>query len=103
MQIKMPEMPVEFDPARLLVYPVFALLDQGQRCDTQTAMPKLYASEMGARVATRAMEVMGAYGLSEEDQMARLFRDARVMTVPDGTSDIQRLLIAKNITGLSAY
>jgi len=66
-------------------------------------MAKLYASEMGARVTSRAMEVMGAYGLSEDDPMPRLFRDARVMTVPDGTSDIQRLLIAKNITGLSAY
>jgi alkylation response protein AidB-like acyl-CoA dehydrogenase len=102
-QIKIAEMAVEIDAARLLVYRGLALLDQGQRCDTQTAMAKLYASEMGARVASRAMEVMGAYGLSEEDQMARLFRDARVMTVPDGTSDIQRLLIAKNITGLSAY
>lgn len=102
-QIKIAEMAVEIDAARLLVYRGLALLDRGERCDTQTAMAKLYASEMGARVASRAMEVMGAYGLSEEDEMARLFRDARVMTVPDGTSDIQRLLIAKNITGLSAY
>lgn len=102
-QIKIAEMAVQIDAARLLVYRGLALLDQGERCDTQTAMAKLYASEMGARVASLAMEVMGAYGLSEDDPMARLFRDARVMTVPDGTSDIQRLLIAKNITGLSAY
>lgn len=102
-QIKIAEMAVEIDAARLLVYRGLALLDRGERCDTQTAMAKLYASEMGARVTSRAMEVMGAYGLSEEDPMPRLFRDARVMTVPDGTSDIQRLLIAKNITGLSAY
>lgn len=102
-QIKIAEMAVEIDAARLLVYRGLALLDKGERCDTQTAMAKLYASEMGARVASRAMEIMGAYGLSEEDSMPRLFRDARVMTVPDGTSDIQRLLIARNITGLSAY
>ncbi|MCL4714642.1 MAG: acyl-CoA/acyl-ACP dehydrogenase [Hyphomonadaceae bacterium] len=102
-QIKIAEMAVEIDAARLLVYRGLALLDKGERCDTQTAMAKLYASEMGARVASRAMEIMGAYGLSEEDPMPRLFRDARVMTVPDGTSDIQRLLIARNITGLSAY
>jgi len=102
-QIKIAEMAVEIDAARLLVYRGLALLDQGERCDTQTAMAKLYASEMGARVTSRAMEIMGAYGLSEDDPMPRLFRDARVMTVPDGTSDIQRLLIAKNITGLSAY
>lgn len=102
-QIKIAEMAVEIDAARLLVYRGLALLDRGERCDTQTAMAKLYASEMGARVTSRAMEVMGAYGLSEDDPMPRLFRDARVMTVPDGTSDIQRLLIAKNITGLSAY
>jgi len=102
-QIKIAEMAVEIDAARLLVYRGLTLVDDGVRCDTQTAMAKLYASEMGARVTSRAMEIMGAYGLSEEDSMARLFRDARVMTVPDGTSDIQRLLIAKNITGLSAY
>jgi alkylation response protein AidB-like acyl-CoA dehydrogenase len=102
-QIKIAEMAVEIDAARLLVYRGLALLDRGERCDTQTAMAKLYASEMGARVTSRAMEVMGAYGLSEDDPMPRLFRDARVMTVPDGTSDIQRLLIARNITGLNAY
>lgn len=102
-QIKIAEMALDLDAARLLVYRGLALLDQGARCDTQTAMAKLYASEMGVRVTHKAVEVMGAYGISEDDPMPGLFRDARVMIVPDGTSDIQRLLIAKNITGLSAY
>jgi alkylation response protein AidB-like acyl-CoA dehydrogenase len=102
-QIKIAEMAVDIDAARLLVYRGLALLDQGERCDTQTAMAKWFASEMGVRVTHRAVDIMGAYGLSEDDPMPRLFRDARVMTIPDGTSDIQRLLIARNITGLSAY
>ena len=102
-QIKIAEMAVDIDAARLLVYRGLALLDQGARCDTQTAMAKWYASEMGVRVTHRAVDIMGAYGLSEDDPMPRLFRDARVMTIPDGTSDIQRLLIARNITGISAY
>lgn len=102
-QIKIAEMAVDIDAARLLVYRGLALLDQGARCDTQTAMAKWYASEMGVRVTHRAVDIMGAYGLSEGDPMPRLFRDARVMTIPDGTSDIQRLLIARNITGISAY
>ncbi len=102
-QIKIAEMAVDLDAARLLVYRGLALLDHGARCDTQTAMAKWFASEMGVRVTHRAVDIMGAYGLSEDDPMPRLFRDARVMTIPDGTSDIQRLLIARNITGVSAY
>jgi alkylation response protein AidB-like acyl-CoA dehydrogenase len=102
-QIKIAEMAVDLDAARLLVYRGLSLLDAGQRCDTQTSMAKWYATEMGVRVTHRAMEIFGAYGLSPEYPVEQLFRNARVMPVPDGTSDIQRLVIGRNITGISAF
>ncbi|MEJ0028812.1 MAG: acyl-CoA dehydrogenase family protein [Rhizomicrobium sp.] len=102
-QIKLAEAATELDAARLLVYRGLALVDRGARCDTQTSMAKLFATEAGVRITHRCLEVFGANGLSPEFPVEKLFRDARVMTVPDGTSDIQRLLIARNLTGVSAF
>lgn len=102
-QIKIADSAADLDAARLLVYRGLALIDRGSRCDTQTSMAKLFATEAGARITHRCLEVFGANGLSPEYPIERLFRDARVMTVPDGTSDIQRLLIGRNLTGVSAF
>lgn len=102
-QIKLAESAAELEAARLLVYRGMALVDRGARCDTQTSIAKLFATEAAVRVTHRCLEVFGANGLSPEYPIERLFRDARVMTVPDGTSDIQRLLIGRNLTGMSAY
>ncbi len=102
-QIKLAEMATDLDAARLLVYRGLALVDRGARCDTQTSMAKLFATEAGIRITHLALEVFGANGLSPDYPANRLFRDARVMSVPDGTSDIQRLLIARNLTGVSAF
>ena len=102
-QIKLAEAAADLDAARLLVYRGLALVDLGARCDTQTAMAKLFATEAGIRITHRCLEVFGANGLSPEYPVQRLFRDARVMSVPDGTSDIQRLLIGRNLTGVSAF
>lgn len=101
--IKIAESAADLDAARLLVYRGLALVDGGARCDTQTAMAKLFATEAGVRITHRCLEVFGANGLSPEYPIQRLFRDARVMPVPDGTSDIQRLLIARNLTGVAAF
>jgi alkylation response protein AidB-like acyl-CoA dehydrogenase len=102
-QIKIAESATELEAARLLVYRGMQLVDRGARCDTQTSMAKLFATEAGVRITHRCLEVFGAHGLSPEYPIERLFRDARVMTVPDGTSDIQRLLIGRNLTGMAAY
>lgn len=102
-QVKLAEMATDLDAARLLVYRGLALVDRGARCDTQTSMAKLFATEAGIRTTHRALEVFGANGLSPDYPVNRLFRDARVMSVPDGTSDIQRLLIGRNLTGVSAF
>lgn len=102
-QIKLAEMATDLDAARLLVYRGLVLVDRGARCDTQTSMAKLYATEAAIRITHRALEVFGANGLSPDYPVNRLFRDARVLSVPDGTSDIQRLLIARNLTGAAAF
>ncbi len=102
-QIKIAEMATDLDAARLLVYRGLALVDKGVRCDTQTSIAKLFATEAGVRVAHRALEIFGANGLSPEYPINRIYRDARVMSVPDGTSDIQRLVIGRNLTGHSAF
>ena len=102
-QIKIAEAATDLDAARLLVYRGLELVDRGERCDTETSMAKLFATEAGVRITHRCLEVFGANGLSPEYPIERLFRDARVMTVPDGTSDIQRLVIGRNLTGISAF
>lgn len=102
-QIKIAESAADLDAARLLVYRGLALVDRGSRCDTQTSIAKLFATEAGVRITHRCLEVFGANGLSPEYPIERLFRDARVMPVPDGTSDIQRLVIGRNLTGVSAF
>jgi alkylation response protein AidB-like acyl-CoA dehydrogenase len=97
------EMATELDCARLLTYRALSLLDQGVRCDTQTTMAKYYATEAGVRITSKAIEIHGAYGLTKEFPLEQYFRDARVMTIPDGTSEIQKLIIARNLLGMAAF
>jgi len=97
------EMATELDCARLLTYRGFYLLDQGARCDTQTSMAKYYATEVAVNITSKAIEIHGGYGLTKEFPLEQYFRDARVMTIPDGTSEIQKLIVARNLLGLSAF
>jgi alkylation response protein AidB-like acyl-CoA dehydrogenase len=87
---------VEYEAARALV--VFAAWRKmvGQPYGEKSAMAKLYASEAANRTAYRAVQVHGGYGYSREYRVERLFRDARVLTLYEGTSEIQRLVIARN-------
>ncbi len=98
------DMATELDAARLLTYRAFWMVDRGARCDTQTSMAKYFATEAAVRITSRAIQIHGAYGLSREYPVERLFRDARMMTIPDGTSQIQKLVIARNLLGgLAAF
>ena len=97
------EMATELDCARLLTYRGLSLLDQGVRCDTQTSMAKWYATEAAVRIASRAIQVHGGYGLTKEFPVERHFRNARMTPIPDGTTEIQKLIIARNILGVSAF
>jgi alkylation response protein AidB-like acyl-CoA dehydrogenase len=97
------EMATELDCARLLTYRGLYLLDQGLRCDTQTLMAKYYATEAGVRITSKAIQIHGGYGITKEFPLEQYFRDARIMTIPDGTSEIQKLIIARNLLGLAAF
>ncbi|MBI2963273.1 MAG: acyl-CoA/acyl-ACP dehydrogenase [Deltaproteobacteria bacterium] len=97
------DMATELDAARLLMLRGLHLVQKGIRCDTQTSMAKYFATEAAVRIASRAIEVHGAYGLSRELSIELHFRNARMMTIPDGTSEIQKLVIGRNLIGLAAF
>ena len=66
-------------------------------------MAKAFATEMGVRVTSKAVEIHGAYGLAEELAVERYFRDARCYTIPDGTTEIQKLIIGREVLGMQAF
>ncbi len=90
---------VEYDAARLLTLRAAAMKDRGQRHSAESAMAKLYASEMSTRVTHRALQVFGGYGYTTEYGMERHYRDARITEIYEGTSEIQRIVIAKSAIG----
>ena len=102
-QAYLAEMATELDAARLLCHRALNLLSLGVRCDTQTSMAKWYSTEMGVRVASKALQIHGGVGVTKDFRIERHFRNARVMPIPDGTTEIQKLIIGRNITGLSAF
>jgi alkylation response protein AidB-like acyl-CoA dehydrogenase len=83
--------------ARLLVYHAACLKEQGRAYTKEAAMAKLFASEMAERVCRNAIQIHGGYGYSSEFPVERLYRDARLMTIGEGTSEVQRLVIARNV------
>jgi alkylation response protein AidB-like acyl-CoA dehydrogenase len=97
------DMAVETDAARLLVWRVADLIDRGQPFDKEASMAKLYASEASVRAANAAVQVFGGYGYIDEYPVGKYLRDARVTTVYEGTSQIQKLLIGRMLTGVSAF
>ena len=96
------EMVTETEAARLLAYRALDLIDQGAKFTQEASMAKYFATEMAVRVTSRAIQIHGAYGLSEEFPVERFFRDARVYTIPDGTTEIQKLVIGRELLGISA-
>jgi len=97
------DMVAETEAARLLAYRAHFLLDKKVRCDRETSMAKFYATEAAVRVTSMAIQIHGAYGLSEEYPVERYFRDARSFTIPDGTTQIQKMIVARRVLGLSAF
>ena len=96
------DMATEIDAARLLVYRAAWLKDQGKPYTTEAAMAKLYASEVAARVTNAAIQVHGGYGYVREYKVERYLRDAKLTEIGEGTSEIQRLVIARNLLGIRA-
>lgn len=93
----------ELDAARLLSLRALWLLDQGQRCPREASMAKVYATEAAIRIGHAAMDAMGAFGLSEDAGVERCWRDARMLTVIDGASGIQRLIVGRETLGMAAF
>jgi butyryl-CoA dehydrogenase len=85
----------ELEAARLLTLRAAAMKDKGQRYSVESAAAKLYASEMSTRVTHRSLQIHGGYGYTTEYGMDRHYRDARITEIYEGTSEIQRLVIAK--------
>jgi alkylation response protein AidB-like acyl-CoA dehydrogenase len=94
---------IETEAARFLAYRAMDLLDKGEDCSWQASVAKAYATEMGIRATSRAIEVHGGVGLLGDLPLERYFRDARTMTIPDGTTEIQKLVIGRQLIGLAAF
>ncbi|HEX6342435.1 acyl-CoA dehydrogenase family protein [Umezawaea sp.] len=97
------DMAVETDAARLLTWRVADLADRGEPFRTEASMAKLYASEAAVRVANNAIQVFGGYGYIDEYPVGKFLRDTRVTTLYEGTSQIQKLLIGRALTGVNAF
>jgi len=96
-QWKLADMATELEAARLLAYRAAWLRDQQRRCSLETSMAKLFASEACMRAAKEGVQIHGGYGYIDEYAVERLFRDAKITEIYEGTSEIQRLVIAKEI------
>ncbi|GAA2609830.1 acyl-CoA dehydrogenase family protein [Streptomyces tubercidicus] len=94
---------VDVAAARLLTWRVADLIDRGEPFATEASQAKLFASEAAVRSANNALQVFGGYGYIDEYPVGKLLRDARVMTLYEGTSQIQKLVIGRALTGVSAF
>jgi len=101
-QAMLAEMRVKTDAARLLVWRAGALRDQGRPCTTETSIAKLFATEAAQWCANEAIQVHGGAGYVDDHPVERWFRDVRVTTLYEGTSQIQQLIIGRALTGINA-
>ena len=96
-QIKLADMATKIHAARLLTYEAAAMKDRGERVDLEAGMAKLYASEICAEVSLEAMRIHGGYGYIKEYPIERYYRDAPLMIIGEGTNEVQRLVIARQL------
>jgi butyryl-CoA dehydrogenase len=96
-QFMLADMATQIDAARLLAWRAAKMKDKGERHTMESAIAKLYASEMSTRVTHKAIQVHGGYGYSTEFPVERHYRDARITEIYEGTSEIQRIVIAANL------
>jgi len=94
------DMATQIEAARLLTFNAAAMRDRGENFTGAASMAKLYASEMANKVAYQALQIHGGYGYIKEFAVERYYRDARVFTIYEGTSEIQRRVIANSVIGM---
>ncbi|MEJ2023736.1 MAG: acyl-CoA dehydrogenase family protein, partial [Deltaproteobacteria bacterium] len=93
------DMATQIEAARLLTFNAAAMRDRGEDFSAAASMAKVFASEMANKVAYQALQIHGGYGYIKEYPVERYYRDARVFTIYEGTSEIQRKVIAKHVIG----
>jgi alkylation response protein AidB-like acyl-CoA dehydrogenase len=98
-QLKLGEMATRLEAARLLTYRAAEAYDRGERCDMEAGMAKLFATEAALENSLEAMRIHGAYGYSREFSIERLYRDAPLLVIGEGTNEMQRIIIAKQLIG----
>jgi acyl-CoA dehydrogenase len=102
-QEMMADMIMETDAARFLTYRAWQLIDQGKRARLESSIAKGYACEAAVRVALNAVKIHGGMGIDERHPIERYLRDARALTIPDGTTQIQKLVIGREAIGIRAF
>jgi hypothetical protein len=96
-QFKLADMATQIEAARLLTYRAAYLKDRGRKVTKESAMAKVYASEVSVRVSEEAIQIHGGYGYTKDYPPEKFWRDSKLCTIGEGTSEIQRLVIAKHI------
>jgi alkylation response protein AidB-like acyl-CoA dehydrogenase len=96
-QHKLVDMATDIDAARLLNYRAATMLDRGRRVTRESAMAKLFASEAAVRIAGEAVQIHGGYGFIKDYPVEKFYRDVKLCTIGEGTSEIQRLVIARQL------
>ena len=96
-QNKLVDMAVDLDAARLLNYRAGWMLDHGKRVTRESSMAKLFASEAAVRIANEAVQIHGGYGFIKDYPVEKFYRDVKLCTIGEGTSEIQRLVIARQL------
>lgn len=96
-QFKLADMAMQIEAARLLTYQAAALMDAGKKVTRESAIAKAYASEVAVRVAEESIQIHGGYGYTKDYPAEKYWRDAKLCTIGEGTSEIQRMVIAKQV------
>ncbi|NTW50394.1 MAG: acyl-CoA dehydrogenase, partial [Chlorobiales bacterium] len=96
-QFKLANMATETEAARLLTMRAAFMKDQGKDTNMESSMAKLFASEVAVRAANEAVQIFGGYGFIKDFPVEKLYRDVKLCTIGEGTSEIQRLIIARNL------
>jgi alkylation response protein AidB-like acyl-CoA dehydrogenase len=96
-QIKLADMATQVQAARLLVESAARAYDGGERCDMEAGMAKLFATEAAVNVSLESMRIHGGYGYSKEFTVERLYRDAPLLVIGEGTNELQRIIIARHL------
>ncbi|HAY32754.1 MAG TPA: acyl-CoA dehydrogenase family protein [Ignavibacteria bacterium] len=99
-QFKLSDMATQADAARLLVYKAAWMKDKGMNINLSAAMAKLYASEIATKATNEAIQIHGGYGFIKEFPVEKLYRDVKLMTIGEGTSEVQKMVIARNILNM---